>query len=69
MVYERMIIGVFWDNYKLKNISTINEKLSKGYEVERVDALPVSNTHTDVPTLIYVLKREEINICKEEINN
>lgn len=69
MVYERMIIGVFWDNYKLKNLSTINEKLSKGYEVERVDALPVSNTRTDSPALIYVLKKEEINMCKEEINN
>lgn len=65
MTYKRMIIGVFWDNYKLKNLNTINEKLSNGYEVERVDALPTSNTRSDSPTLIYVLKKEESDICKE----
>lgn len=59
MSCERTIIGVFWDNYKLKNLRAIDEKLSSGYEVERVDALPVSNTRSDSPTLIYVLKKEE----------
>ena len=65
MFYKRMIIGVFWDNYKLKNLNTINEKLSKGYEVERVDEMPCSNTRSDAPVLIYVLKKEESDICKE----
>ena len=41
------------------NLRIIDEKLSSGYEVERVDALPVSNTRSDSPTLIYVLKKEE----------
>lgn len=43
------------------NLRAINEKLSSGYEVERVDALPVSNIRSDSPTLIYVLKKETHN--------
>lgn len=54
MSCERMIIGVFWDNYQLKNINTINKKLSAGYEIERVDEL-----RTPSSTLIYVLKKEK----------
>lgn len=61
MAFKRVIIGVFWDAYKLKNLNTINEKLYNGYEVERVDMLPSSDVRSDSPALIYVLKKEETN--------
>lgn len=57
-IYEYKSIPIFWFfNYGekiIKNYNNLNDLLSKGWEVERVDEL-----HDDHNVLMYILKREK----------
>lgn len=58
--YEHVVVPIYWDtkNYTtyLRNWKQLNEeRLSKGWEVERVDEL-----HDDKhPVLMYILRKEQ----------
>lgn len=53
----RESIPIYWYNSIIKNVDILDDRLSKGWEIERVDQL--RNKYN--PVLIYIVKKEKNN--------
>jgi len=56
-VYVRESIPVYWCNGTIKNIDILDNRLSNGWEVERVDQLRDRFN----PVLMYIVGKEKNN--------